>query len=433
MVRRLALSSYFPRLVAAVLLLSAATFADVTVNAPADGASTGSPLHVVASANPNNGAAIIAGQIYIDGRLSFGVAGASIDTNVNVGAGRHQVAVKFWDARGGTQMVTRTVTATGDSAGISLSSPQAGTVVNNTVQVAGTASAPSGIAAVQVYDNGNLVQKFSNGNFSGTLQLANGGHYLMVQAWDNNGKIYFSPVNITVAAGAASSPSNVQTGGPQANIPSGAASKLDIDQMGGWEHCDACAGINGAGPVDPYSMSQNISSPALDGKSATFWLGGDVPWGAALWWKQLGAIDSASHFVYDLYFFVQNPQIAQALEFDVNQSVNGIKYIFGTECGTRGNSGWRVWDGIGKHWMATGASCSVKANEWNHLTWEFERVGNQAHFIAVTLNGYRQVVDKYYPMGGSGVRELNVAFQMDGNEHQDDYQVWLDKVSLYAW
>jgi len=62
-----------------------------------------------------------------------------------------------------------------------------------------------------------------------------------------------------------------------------------------------------------------------------------------------------------------------------------------------------------------------------------ERVGDQTHFIAVTLNGYRQVVDKYYQAKPWGGHEINVAFQMDGNHIQQNYQVWLDKVSLYYW
>lgn len=49
------------------------------------------------------------------------------------------------------------------------------------------------------------------------------------------------------------------------------------------------------------------------------------------------------------------------------------------------------------------------------------------------MNGNRQVVDKYYYPQPSGVHEVNVAFQMDGNSNQDDCQVSLDKVSLFYW
>ena len=31
------------------------------------------------------------------------------------------------------------------------------------------------------------------------------------------------------------------------------------------------------------------------------------------------------------------------------------------------------------------------------------------------------------------MQEINVAFQLDGDEHQDALQAWLDKVTLYYW
>ncbi|HZE24131.1 MAG TPA: hypothetical protein VE054_09065, partial [Blattabacteriaceae bacterium] len=53
-----------------------------------------------------------------------------------------------------------------------------------------------------------------------------------------------------------------------APAPSGATVKNDIDQMPGWENCTVCAGAGAAGPSAVYSMTQNVLSPALDGKSA---------------------------------------------------------------------------------------------------------------------------------------------------------------------
>jgi hypothetical protein len=425
------------RLATFLLALAATSFAGVNVSSPAEGAVTNSPLHVVASASPFTGKAITAGQVYIDGKLAFQHNGSSFDTYINVSYGRHDVTVKFWDAAGANSMVTRHTTGSGS--GVTISSPANNSVSSNGwVQLKATAFSPNNVVALQVYDNGTLIKQVNSGSMDVGLQLnGSGSHYLAVQAWDSNGTTFLSPVVVNVGT----AQPQPQTGGgstdkwgPQVGIPGGATAKYDIDEMGGWESCDSCAGPGGHGVVDPYAMTQNLNNPSLDGKSATFWLGGTVPWGAALWWKQLGAIDSAKHFVYDLAFFIKDPKIAQALEFDMNQSVNGLKYIFGTECGTRNNAGWRIWDTANVRWVSTGKSCNPKANEWNHLTWEFERVGNQTHFIAVTLNGYRQVVDKWFysrPVGG--VRELNVAIQIDGNEHQDDYQIWADKVAMYAW
>jgi hypothetical protein len=337
------------------------------------------------------------------------------------------------------------VNVVGTGVGVFLSSPGANATLNGAAHVQATAVSQNSITAMQVYDNGNLVNQTQSAAVDTTIPLTPGSHYIVVQAWDAAGAIFANPVSVNVPGAptppipqtqAATAPVTAASNpnGPQANIPSGAIAKTDIDQMGGWESCDACAGLNGSGPVDPYSMTQNMNSPSLDGSAATFWLGGNVPWGAALWWKQLGPNDGVSHFVYDMQFYVNNVQVAQGLEFDVNQSVGGLKYIFGTECDARTNGGWRIWDTANAHWMQTEQTCQVNANAWNHLTWEFERIGNQTHFIAVTLNGYRQVVDKYYyarPVGNA--REINVAFQMDGDEHEDNYQAWLDKVTLYYW
>jgi hypothetical protein len=430
------------RLATVLLALTAASFAGVAVSSPTNGATTNSPLHVVAAATPNNPSAQIAAvQIYVDGGLVYQADSPNVNTFLNVGAGNHQVSVQSWDAAGASSVQSVNVVGTG--AGIFLSSPGANATLNGSAHVQATAASQSPITVMQVYDNGNLVNETPAAAVDTSINLAPGSHYLVVQAWDAAGTVFFNPVTVNVPGApappmpqttSAEQPPTSVTAGPQASVPAGAIGKYDIDQMGGWESCDACAGINGAGPVDPYSMTQGIQSPSLDGSSATFWLGGKIPWGAALWWKQLGPNDNVSHFVYDLQFFLTNSQVAQGLEFDVNQSVGGQKFIFGTECDVRTNGGWRIWDTANAHWMQTGATCQVNANAWNHLTWEMERIGNQTHFIAVTLNGYRQVIDKYYyarPVGTA--REINVAFQMDGNEHEDNYQVSLDKVALYYW
>lgn len=435
------------RLATVVFAASAAGFAGVNINAPGNGTVTNSPLHVAATATSANPAAqITAIQIYADGGLVYNGPGATVDTHINLGAGNHEIVVQAWDSYGGTYKAP--VYVTGSGSGVFLSSPGANATVNGSAHVVASAFSPNQVTTMQIYDNGNLVNQTPGTSVDTTINLSPGSHYLVVQAWDRNGTTFLNPVIVTAPGGAqpalppAPAPTPNPTpapapppagGGPQAYVPPGAGSKQDIDQMPGWENCGACSGIGANGPVVPYSMSEGVSSPSMDGKSAVFWLGGTTPWGSAIWWKQLGGQDYATHFVYDTYFFMNNPGASQALEFDVNESVNGRKYIYGTECDIAAGNAWRVWDTANAHWMPTGASCHVNANSWNHLTWELERVGGQTHFVAVTLNGYRQTVDKYFNSKPGGYHELNVAFQMDGNHAQDDYQVWLDKVSLYFW
>jgi len=220
-------------------------------------------------------------------------------------------------------------------------------------------------------------------------------------------------------------------GGP--TIPNGATYYSNINQMGGWSNCGACAGEGGKGPSVPYSLTQNVSSPSVDGKAAHFWIGGKTSFSDALWWKELGANANASHFVYDLYFYYTNAGAVQALEFDGNQSVGGKKYIFGHQCNVAAGQ-WDVWNSAGTAWVHTGISCSAPPTyTWNHLVLEYERVNGQAHFIAITLNGKKSYVNRYYNVKSSGGGELNVAFQMDETHNATNYDVWLDKVNLIAW
>jgi hypothetical protein len=219
---------------------------------------------------------------------------------------------------------------------------------------------------------------------------------------------------------------------PADNLPADAKVFSEIQKMPGWEHCTTCAGgsANAA-----YTMRQGITDPSLSGSSAEFHLSGATPYSNALWWKQLGGDDAAHNFVYDLYFYLSDVDAPQALEFDVNQSIGNLKFIFGTECGFKGSRVWRVWDTANRRWVATTAPCGpFAANQWHHLALQFQRTAdNQASFVSVTANGQTYPINMTFKPQASGVHEINVAFQMDGNNTQQPYSVWLDRVTLKYW
>lgn len=209
----------------------------------------------------------------------------------------------------------------------------------------------------------------------------------------------------------------------------------NIDQKTGWASCSACAGANGNGPVASYSSKSGVSSPSRDGNSRQFFLGGTTPYANALWWKQLGPNSSIRNFKYDLYYYIKNPSASQALEFDVNQSVNGKKYIFGTECDFKDKKVWKVYDPYNRAWKTTSIGCSLpKAYTWHHIVLEFNRSSDgKTGFLAVTINGTKHYFNRSYAPHSTSASEINVAFQMDGNKYQTDYSVWLDSVKLTIW
>ncbi len=311
--------------------------------------------------------------------------------------------------------------ATACFAGVTVSSPANGSAVSSPVHVVAYGS--SDVYAMKVYVDNNLAYSVSGSKIDSYIAMGTGTHYVVAQGWSTSGAIYKTPVTISVTSSASSG---------SYTPPSGSRTYSNIDQMTGWQSCGACAGIGGNGPVGTYWMKQFVSSPSMDGASAQFYNGGKA-WGNALWWKQLGANAGVSHFAYDLYFYINYPGNAQALEFDVNQSVNSKKYIFGTQCNVAAGQ-WDVWNTAGNYWVHTGIGCTAPpAYKWNHLTLEFQRVGGQTLFVAVTLNGVKKYINRYYNAKAVSAQELNVAFQMDLKGAGAGYTVWLDKVRLVAW
>lgn len=180
-------------------------------------------------------------------------------------------------------------------------------------------------------------------------------------------------------------------------------------------------------------MVENQASPSLDGNSTKFSISGTHPYSDVLWWKQLGAVDTATNLKYDVYFYITNPGVAQALEFDNNQSNGSHKFIFGTQCNIKAGH-WDVWGNAAGNWISTGVACGVPtAFTWHHLTWEFKRTATSVIYVGFTYDGVTHYVNRTYPAGGSGVHELNVAFQMDGDFAMHAYSTWLDQVSLTYW
>src|SRR5215469_15138304 len=141
--------------------------------------------------------------------------------------------------------------------------------------------------------------------------------------------------------------------------PSNATTISNIQQLSGWENC---TGTCTNSPLAVFSMTQGVASPSLSGASAQFeLLAGTQPFGSALWFKYLGSFDNATHFVYDLFFYVDNPSASQALEFNVSQSANGSWYNFATQCDLAGQQVWRVWEPVAQTWIPSSVPCERPA------------------------------------------------------------------------
>jgi hypothetical protein len=306
---------------------------------------------------------------------------------------------------------------------LSVSSPTDGATVTSPVTVVASATPQNPIFFMRVYVDQLAVYFTFTSSINTQLFIAPGQHKLEVMAEDKQGYISATILNITVTSQSQTTISNIQS-------------------MPGWQSCSAvfptgsgrdgqicAAGLGSA----QSTLTQNQSTPAMDGQSAKFSMEGPTAYSNMLYFNAVAGGDNVSHFTYDLYFYIDNPNASQALEFDINQTFGGNRWVWGSECNFNGSGKWDIWDDI-NGWQPTIYDCKpFPANTWIHLVWNVERVGNQVHYISLTVGDQTYNVDTYYPNQPDWtLEEIDVAFQMDGNYKQEPYNVWLDRVQLTA-
>ena len=325
---------------------------------------------------------------------------------------------------------------------LTISNPTDGASVTSPFNVAASATPKNPIFFMRVYVDSVSVYYTSSNSINTQIFATPGQHTLEVMAEDSSGYISAIPINITVTSQAQATISGIQ------NMP-------------GWQSCSADfpAGSQRAGQlcaagnknVPASAMTEGVSSPSMDGKAAQFSM--SAPGGTAnptygysnyLYFNPIAGGNSVSNFVYDLYFWIDNPDAPQALEFDLNQAFDDTsgtgspqRWTWGSECNFKGETPgrWDIWDDANSIWRATTVPCDpFPANSWNHLTWNFHREGNQVFYDTLTVNGtVYQVNTAYNNQPGWTLEEIDAAFQMDLDFNADPYNVWLDEVNLTAY
>src|ERR1700722_1325117 len=323
---------------------------------------------------------------------------------------------------------------------LTVSNPTASSSVTSPINVVASATPNNPIFFMRVYVDGVSVYYTASSSVNTQIFAAPGQHTVEVMAEDSSGYISATPISVTVTAQSQTTISGIQN-------------------MTGWQSCSADFPANsqragqlcaaGNKNVPSSTMTEGQSTPSMDGKSAQFSMSapGGTPnptygYSNELYFNPIAGGTNVSTFTYDLYFWIDNPEAPQALEFDLNQAYddtglgNPQRWTWGSECNFKGETPgrWDIWDdAIGK-WEPTNVPCNpFPANTWNHLTWNFHRSGSQVVYDTLTVNGQvYQVNTTYDNHPGWDLEEIDTAFQMDLDSNADPYNVWLDQVSLTA-
>ena len=132
---------------------------------------------------------------------------------------------------------------------------------------------------------------------------------------------------------------------------------------------------------------------------------------------------------------MEDPAASWGIEYNVNQLLNGEWFKFSTQC-SFGNGIWQVWDSAHMRWTRTSLPCLRPALKRHvQLGMEYERVGEKAHFVSISINGRLCPVDQTFDpqpiKGKSG--DFGVHFQLNANKNSDPYSVWVHNLELTYW
>jgi len=287
---------------------------------------------------------------------------------------------------------------------------------------------------------GVLAYSVSGASLNTTLTLKPGTYNTVVQEWDKCGGAATTPIVLTVGSG----------GGPSGQF-------VNLHQKSGWTGYgllpptyNICLSCVPGGPQITWGMTQGVSSPALTGNAARMDVGGQTPYSDGLWNNHLigdfssqGLPDSGHtivpnvhNFTYDVYFYATNISVSQAIEFDINQFVNGQSFIWGHECRIVGGKQWDIWDNQGQKWHATGVPCNPVNNAWNHLVIHVQRTSaNHLLFQSISLNGNTATLnyDEAPTSPNLNWYGITINYQQDGDYNQHPYSIWLDKLTFTYW
>ena len=355
---------------------------------------------------------------------------------------------------GGAQNITNHSNVPGPSTAVKsqsvvhVSAPSNNSNVATSVQYVATATTTcaTGISKMAVYtDPRTVAYSVDAGSLNTNLILNPGDYSTTVQAWDKCGGIGTVPVTIHVGAPKYAA----------APIPPGSKTFTNLQKDSGWTgygllptSYSICSSCQAGGPQVKWSATQGVTSPSITGSAMQFNLGGQTQFADALWNNHLvgdfsshGLFDSgqsiassAHNFIYDVYFYVSDLSASQAVEFDINQFVNGHSYIWGHECRIKGGNQWDIWDNQGMKWHATGVGCWPKANAWNHVVLQAQRTSDgHLLFQSITLNGQTATLNYYESPTSTGWRGITINYQMDGNQWQQPYTVYLDQLNFTYW
>jgi hypothetical protein len=307
-------------------------------------------------------------------------------------------------------------------------------VMGGTLQFAayGTYSDGSVVALPDAEGDGLIAWNTSN---HAVAKISTLGHATAIGTGTVNieamiGTIQASPLTVMVLAASV----------PTAHtIPSNATSSGDLSGSSHWTWSH-----DSGTPGEAVGSSEYpVASPSLDRESREFNMSYSQE-GGERFSLSFGNDTEATHFVYDVYVYIDNPAQLANLEMDVNQVMSdGATVIYAFQCSAYSGT----WDfstiaNNSPHWQASGLPCNPE--NWTANTWHHVQIASHRSSTGVVTYDWVNLDGTYAELSnatGNGALDLNWArgvlnlnFQLDGaSQSSGSVKVYADKLTIYYW
>src|SRR5689334_5368621 len=96
-------------------------------------------------------------------------------------------------------MIATLTLATASFAGVTVSSPAAGSTAGSPVHFVASATSTHPITAMRIYVDNLSVYLVSASSLNTSVTMSTGTHSVVVQAWDSTGAVFKTPLSLTVS------------------------------------------------------------------------------------------------------------------------------------------------------------------------------------------------------------------------------------------
>ena len=408
-----------------------------SVRSPSTGATVGSPFALSANSTTCLSQPVSAMAYSIDnGSDLLTVNSQTLNAQVGASAGAHTLHVKSWGNHGAgcaTSVAVNVTSGGAGSAGINVSSPFNGEIVNSPFTLAAAASTclsqPVSAMAYSI-DFGSDVLTVNAQSLDAQVILGTGGHTLHVKSWGDQGAGCLTNIAVTVATETSSEP----------YIPSNAVSVSNIQTLSNWKMVNDSAS-NGWSSGD-ISLVSWPSHTGMTMQTVTNYSNA----GGERYWVTFGDDTQATNFVYDAWVYLADTTNSLAnVEMDLNQVMpNGQTVIFGFQCDGYSKT-WDYTMNAGTpeapvdEWAHSKQTCDTKSwsqNTWHHVQISYSR--NDSGIVTyhdVYFDGIQAPINASVPSAFSlgWNPSLLTNLQVDGLGSSGNVTIDVDNISVYRW